>query len=128
MQRLQDEADKLEKLGVLGKPEDFGITVKHVSPSFLVKQPKTGESRFVTAFNSLTPYIRLPPTASISCEDVLRRLSSYKFLIKTDLKKSFFQMLLTKKSLPYMGTVTPFKGIRIYLHPPMGMPGSSEYL
>ena len=128
LHRLQDEADKLEKLGVLGKPEDYGITVKHVSPSFLVKHPGTGESRFVTAFNSLTPYIRIPPTVSISCEDVLRRLSSYRFLIKTDLKKSFFQMLLTKKSLPYMGIVTPFKGIRIYLRPPMGMPGSSEYL
>ena len=37
-------------------------------------------------------------------------------------------MLLSKESLPYLGTVTPYKGIRIYLRPPMGMPGSSEYL
>ena len=42
--------------------------------------------------------------------------------------KAFFQLLLTKDSLPYLGTVTPYKGIRIYLRPLMGMPGSSEYL
>ena len=127
-QTLQDEADALENLGVLGRPEDYGVTVKHVSPSFLVRDPKKGKSRFVTAFNNLSPYVRLPPTASVSCEDTLRRLSSFKFLIKTDLTKAFFQMQLSDESLPYLGTVTPFKGLRIYLRPPMGMPGSSEYL
>ena len=30
--------------------------------------------------------------------------------------------------MPYLATVTPFKGIRIYLRPAMGMPGSSEFL
>ena len=127
-QTLQNMADELERLGVLGKPEDYGITVKHVSPSFLVKDAKSGKTRLVTAFNSLSPYVRLPPTASVSCEDTLRRLSSFKFLIKTDLTKAFFQMELSDESLPYLGTVTPYKGLRIYLRPPMGMPGSSEYL
>ena len=60
-QILQNMADELESLGVLGKPEDHGITVKHVSPSFLVKDAKSGKTRFVTAFNSLSPYVRLPP-------------------------------------------------------------------
>ena len=127
-QTLQDMADELESLGVLGKPEDYGVTVKHVSPSFLVKDSKSGKTRLVTAFNSLSPYVRLPPTATVSCEDTLRRLSSFKYLIKTDLTKAFFQMQLSDESLPYLGTVTPFKGLRIYLRPPMGMPGSSEYL
>ena len=30
--------------------------------------------------------------------------------------------------MPYVGTVTPFKGIRVYTRAAMGMPGSSEYL
>ena len=30
--------------------------------------------------------------------------------------------------MPYVGTVTPFKGLRVYTRPAMGMPGSSEYL
>jgi len=34
---------------------------------------------------------------------------------------------LAKSSIPYLATVTPFKG-RVYLRSAMGMPGSSEYL
>ena len=34
LQQLQLEADKLEELGVLAKPEDVGVDVKFVSPSF----------------------------------------------------------------------------------------------
>ena len=34
LRQLQDEADKLEDMGVLAKPEDAGVQVKHVSPSY----------------------------------------------------------------------------------------------
>ena len=30
--------------------------------------------------------------------------------------------------MPYLATVTPFKGLRVYLRSAMGMPGSSEFL
>ena len=82
LQQLQEEADKLEKLGVLAKPEDVGVNVKFVSPSFLVKKPDGG-IRFVTAFHNLSKYVRLTPTATMSCDDVLRRLSTSKYVIKT---------------------------------------------
>ena len=127
LQELQKEADILEELGVLAKPEDLGVQVKFVSPSFLVRKPD-GSSRFVTAFNNLSPYVRLLPTATISCNEVLRKLSSFKFLIKTDLTKSFFQIPLDKSSIPYVATATPFKGLRVYTRAAMGMPGSSEIL
>ena len=53
-------ADQLEGLGVLGKPEDYGITVQHVSPSFLVKDARSRKTRFVTAFNNnLSAYHQL---------------------------------------------------------------------
>ena len=127
MQQLQEEADKLEAQGVLAKPEDLGIQVKFVSPSFLVTKPN-GEFRFVTAFNNLGMYTRILPTAGKSCDAVLRRLSSFQYIIKTDFTKSFFQIRLAKSSMPYVSTVTPFKGLRVYTRPAMGMPGSSEYL
>ena len=126
MQLLQEEADKLEARGVLAKPEEIGVDVLYVSPSFLVKKP-TGGYRFVTAFNDLGQYTRILPTASTSCNDVLRQISSWKYVIKTDLTKSFFQIPVAKSSIPYLGTVTPFKGLRVYLRAAMGMPGSSEY-
>ena len=58
---LQDEADKLESLGVLAKPEDLGVKVRHASPSFLVKKPD-GTHRMVTAFNQLSQYVRYLPS------------------------------------------------------------------
>ena len=127
LQQLQEEADKLEALGVLAKPEDVGVDVQFASPSLLVKKPD-GSFRFCTAFNELCQYTKVLPVASQSCDDVLRRLSSWKYLIKTDLTKSFFQIPLDSASVPYLGTVTPFKGLRVYLRSAMGMPGSSEHL
>ena len=111
LQQLLKEADKLEKLGVLAKPENF-----------LLKKPDGG-FRFVTAFNNLSQYVCLPPTATMSCDDVFRRLSTFKYVIKTDFTKSFFQISLAKDSFPYLATVAPFRGLRVYLTSAMGMPG-----
>ena len=68
------------------------------------------------------------PVVSKGCDDVLCRLSSWRYIIKTDLTKSFFQIPLEKGSVPYLATTTPFKGLRVYLRSAMGMPGSSEHL
>ena len=109
MQQLQIEADKLDADGILVPPETVGVQVKVVSPSFLVTKPN-GDYRLVTAFNNLGRYTRIPPTAGKSCDAVLRCLSSFRYLIKTDLTKSIFQIRLAKSSMPYVGTVTPLKG------------------
>lgn len=127
LQQLQLEADKLEELGVLARPEDLGITVQHASPSFLVKKPDGG-NRFVTAFNSLSPYVRLPPTVSSDCDSVLKKLSRWKYLIKSDLTHAYFQIPLAKGAIPYLATTTPYKGLRVYTRPGMGMPGAAEHL
>ena len=58
----------------------------------------------------------------------LQKLGSFKFIIKTDLTSSFFQLKVDRESMPYLGVVTPFKGIRLYARAAMGMPGSSEWL
>ena len=71
---LQKEADKLEALGVLAKPEHIGADVKFTSPSFLVKKP-SGGYWFVTAFNELGQYAGILPTVLNSCAVVLCKLS-----------------------------------------------------
>ena len=35
---------------------------------------------------------------------------------------------MDKESMAYLGTVTPYKGIRVYTRLAMGMPGASEHL
>ena len=127
LQELQSAADELEELGVLQKPEDLGIIVQHASPSLLLREGPN-KRRLVTTFNDLSPYIRIPPTSSSDCNSVLRKLSKWKYVIKTDMKKAYFQIPLDKESMQYVGTVTPFKGLRVYTRPPMGLPGSGEYL
>ena len=127
LQVLQEEADKLEALGVLARPEDVGVEVLHASPSFLRKKPD-GSWRFVTSFVQLSQYVKVPPTLSDSIDEVLRKLASWKYLIKTDLTAGFFQIPVTKKAMQYLGTVTPFKGLRVYTSTVMGAPGSSEHL
>ena len=42
--------------------------------------------------------------------------------------QKFFQIPVSKSSAPYLGTVTPFKGLQVYMHSAVGMPASSEYL
>ena len=104
LQLQQDESDKLEKLGILAKPEDIGVKVRHASPSFLVKK-SDGGYRLVTAFNQLGQYVRYPPSVSITCNDVLRRLASWSYIIKTDLKKAYYQIPMAKSSMQWLGTV-----------------------
>ena len=84
--------------------------------------------RFATAFNELNQYTQLHPVAATSCIEVLRKIFSFKYIIKSDLTKSFYQIQKSKSSISYLGIVTPFKGLHVYLRCAMGMPGSSGYL
>ena len=127
MRALQEEADSRELIGVLAKPEVVGVKVRHASPSFLVKKPDD-TYRMVTAFNQLSQYVRYPPSVSITCDDVLRRLAGWKFMIKTDMKKAYYQIPMDKSSMQWLGTYTPFGGLRVYTRCVMGMPGSAEFL
>ncbi len=127
LRQLQLEADKLEELGVLVKPEDVGVDLKFASPSFLRNKP-CGGVRFVTSFVELAQYTRTLPVATVTADSIIRRLAQWKYVIKTDLTQSFFQIPVSKKSMSYLGTATPFKGLRVYSTIVMGMPGSSELL
>ena len=61
-------------------------------------------------------------------DSILRQIGQWKYLIKTDLAKAYFQIPLKRSSQKYCGVVAPFKGIRIYLRCAMGMPGSESVL
>jgi hypothetical protein len=127
LQLLQDKFDKLESEGVFGRPEDHDVVVEHVSPSFLVKK-NSGGYRLVTAFTALSDYTKTLPTLMPTVEDMLRTVSEWKYIITADLKDAFYQIPLSKESMKWCATVTPFRGIRIYLVASQGLPGSSEWL
>lgn len=128
MEELQDKFDELESQGVFVRPEDVGVAVEYVSPSFLVNKSDGVGKRLVTAFTSIGEYSKTLPISMPTVDDVLRTIASWKYIIKTDLRDSFYQIPLEKESMKWCGTQTPFRGLRCYAVSAQGMPGSSETL
>ena len=124
---LQAKFDELEAEGVFATPEQMNVAVEYLNLSFLVRKPNGG-SRLVTSFGEVAQYCKPQPALMPSIENVLRDIGKWRYIIKTDLLKSFYQIPLSHDSLKYCGVATPFKGIRVYTRCAMGMPGSESYL
>ena len=127
MEELQHKFDELEGIGVFKRPEDVGVAVEYVNPSFLVKKP-TGGFRLVTAFADVGRYAKPQPSVMPDVDSTLRQIGQWRYLITSDLTKAFHQIPLSKASMKYCGVVTPFRGIRVYNRCAMGMPGSETAL
>ena len=95
--------------------EDLNIDVKFVSPSFLRKKP-SGAYRFVTSFRELGQYIRTLLVATTNSDTIILQLAKWKYAIKTDLTQSFFQIPISKSSMPYIATATSFARIHNSSH------------
>ena len=124
---LQNKFDILEQQGVFARPENLGVTVEYLNPSFLVKKP-TGGHRLVTAFSDVGRYSKPQPSLMPNVDSTLRNIAQWKFIICTDLTSAFYQIPLDKDSVKYCGVVTPFRGVRAYVRSAMGMPGSETAL
>ena len=124
---LQQKFDELEAQGVFKRPEDIGITVEYLNPSFLVTKP-TGGHRLVTAFADVGRYSKPQPSLLPDVDTTLRTIVQWKYIIVTDLTSAFYQIPLSKSSMKYCGVATPFRGIRAYTRCAMGMPGSETAL
>ena len=125
-EELQAVCDELDGT-VFMKPEDIGVTAEYLNPSFLVKKP-SGKKRLVTAFSEVGQYAKPQPALMSNVNDVFRTIGNWKFLIKTDLTKAYWQIPLSKESMKFCGIVTPFKGVRVYTRGAMGMPGTETAL
>ena len=124
---LQQKFDELEAMGVFKRPEDIGISVEYLNPSFLVKKP-SGGTRLVTAFADVGRYSKPQPSLMPNVDSTLRHISQWKYIIKSDLTSAFNQIPLSRDSMKYCGVATPFKGVRVYVRSAMGMPGSETVL
>jgi len=124
---LQGKFDELEELGVLKKPEDVGINVEYISPSFMVSKTRGGH-RLVTDFGDVARYSKPQPSLMPDINSTLRSIAQWKHIITTDLTKAFFQIPLDRASMKFCGVATPFKGTRVYVRSAMGMPGSETAL
>jgi hypothetical protein len=94
----------LESQNVFARPEAVGVIVEHVSPSFLVRK-SSGGHRLVTA---LGEYSKTLPTLMPTVENTLLIISSWKYLIVTDLRDAFYQIPLAKESISGVPLVLHF--------------------
>ena len=124
---LQAKFDELEQAKVFRRPEDLGITVECLNPSFLVKKPSGGH-RLVTAFVDVARYSKPQPSLMPDVDTNLRTIAPWGYMIKTDLSRAFYQISLSQSSLKYCGVATHFRGIRVYTRSAMEMPGSETAL
>ncbi|XP_033749128.1 uncharacterized protein LOC117333788 [Pecten maximus] len=61
-------------------------------------------------------------------DSTLRQEAQWKYIIASDLTKSFYQIPLSRVSMEYCCVATPYKGVRVYVRSAMGMPGSETAL
>jgi len=127
LEELQAKFDELEQQGVFSRPQDIGINVEYVNPSFLVHKPNGG-FRLVTAFADVGKYCKPQPSLMPNVDETLRTIARWNLIITTDLTKAFYQIPLARESMSYCGVVTPFRGLRVYTRCAMGMPGSETAL
>ena len=124
---LQEKFDEFESQGIFQPPENLGITVEYLNPSFLIKKPNGGH-RLVTAFADVGRYSKPQPSLLPDVDSILRTIAKWKYIIVSDLTSAFYQIPLAKSSMKYCGVVTPFRGVRVYTRSAMGMPGSETAL
>ena len=124
---LQNKCDDLEAQGILAKPEQVGVNVEYLNLTFLVQKPNGG-TRLVTDFGDVGRYSKPQPSLLSDTDTILRSIARWKYLIKTDLTQSFYQIPLSHSSIKFCGIATPYKGIRLYTRCAMAMPGSETAL
>ena len=134
----QAKCDELESQGVLVDPKAYGISVLHVSPSWIQQKGRAkhknlqdctlDELRFITAFNTLNDCIRPKPTTSCSATTIFKFLAQWKFHIFGDLNNSYFQLPVRKRLWGYLGVQTPYKGVRVMTRTGQGLLGSDVEL
>ena len=124
---LQQQFDELEQCQVFRRLEDIGITVEYLNPSFLVKKP-SGGFHLDTAFTDVGHYSKPQSSLMPDIDSTLRTIAPWKYIIKSDLTRAFYQIPLPKTFMKYCGVATLFRGIRVYTRSAMGMPGSETAL
>ena len=95
---LQEKFDHLEQLAAFQRPEDGGITVEYVNPSFLAKTP-SGGTRLVTAFADVGRYSKPQPSLLPDVDSTLGRIVQWSLIVVRDLTSAFYQIPLAKESI-----------------------------
>ncbi|CAC5388138.1 unnamed protein product [Mytilus coruscus] len=124
---LKNKFDELECKGVFRKPEDVGVSVEYIKPSFLVKKA-SGGFRLVTAFADVGRYSKPQPSLMPDVDSTLRTIAQGSIYNQVCFTSAFYHNPLANDSMKYCGVATPYRGDCVYTRSAMGMPGSETAL
>ena len=85
---LHEKFDELERAEVFARPEDIGVAVEYLNPSFLVRK-SNGGYRLVTAFNEVGKYNKPQKSLMPDANSILRTIERWKYIVSTDLSAAF---------------------------------------
>ena len=118
--------DKMEKWGVLVKPETIGVIPTHVHPCILVPK-ENGSFRLVTDFRSIQSNILQIPTIMPTVADAMKDLALSNFHIELDFSNYYWQNAIPREDSEKLAVVHPYGGLRVYTVLPQGLRNSAEW-
>jgi len=134
----QAVCDELTNNQVLGIPQEHGVNVQFVCPSFLRRKPRakgkpnhlltTDDVRLVVNFSPVNDHLKNIPSVKTTPNDILIHLGRWKHIIIFDLHQGFFQNHMAPEDCKWLGIATPFGGIRFLRRSGQGLLGQSEEL
>ena len=132
----QELMDDLTDQGVLLIPQDHGIHVQSVCPSFIQRKQRAKNKpentltkedvRLLINFGPINEKIKPIPIHVPKTDDIIITLGRWKFLIIFDLFSGYFQNHMSPDSIPWLGVQTPFGGLRVMSRSGQGLAGMAE--
>ena len=87
---------------------------------------EAGEFRVVTDFAAFNLYLKRMPNTSSTIAQTKSKIAKARYVIHLDFSNFFYQNGMQKIDIQYLGTVHPYKGLRVYTCDPQGLKGASE--
>ena len=132
----QELMDDLTNQGVLLIPQDHGINVQSVCPSFIQRKQRAKDKskqsltkddvRLLINFGPVNDKIKPVPTHVTKTNDVLIMMGRWKYIIIFDLFNGYFQNHMAKEAIPWLGVQTPYGGLRVIARSGQGLMGMAE--
>ena len=133
---MQEVIDDLTRQKVMLPPEELGITVQAVCPSFLRRKnraknkPKElltkDDVRLLINYGPVNEKIKDIPTPMTTTDDIFNVLGRWKHIIIFDLFNGFFQNHMDPSAMPWLAIMSPFGGLRVMTRSGQGLLGQSE--
>ena len=135
---LQSKMDQLTEDGVLLIPQEVDVQVKFISNVFLQKKGRAAhknlnecsndELRFLCDFTQLNSYLHPTPAKISTPQEIWVFIAENPCIIVADMYNSYFQMHMDQRDYPYLGVMTPHKGLRIMARSGQGLLNSDTEL